>query len=304
LLEQLGRMRISLIHNQASGRRVALTSLRALIEREGHELVRVIEHSADASRVADPPAELVVAAGGDGTVADALRATAGSDVPLAVLPLGTANNIAFALGAGGPIEDQVRGWHTPQARPFDIGLLHGAGIDKRFVEGVGGGLVEACMTSIRRRPMRGGEPPPWQLVRALKRYAQTLRRLRPRRWTLRIDGETREDEFLLVEVLNTRSVGPNLDLAPHATPSDGAFTVVTAREGDRDALAAYIDERLAGRDGRLALPSTDARCVDLIEPDALHVDDEIAHVTPGSLVSIRIQAAAVTVLAPRPATAQ
>src|SRR5262245_4822879 len=105
-------MRISLIHNQASGRRVALPSLRALIEREGHELVRVVDHSADASRAADPPAELVVAAGGDGTVADAIRATAGSDLPLAVLPLGTANNIAFALGASGPIEDQVRSWHT------------------------------------------------------------------------------------------------------------------------------------------------------------------------------------------------
>jgi diacylglycerol kinase family enzyme len=294
-------MQISLIHNQASGRRVALASLRTLIEREGHELVRVIEHSADASRVADPPAELVVAAGGDGTVADAIRATAGGDVPLAVLPLGTANNIAFALGATGPIEDQVRSWHTAQARPFDLGLLQGAGIDKKFVEGVGGGLVEACMTSIRRRPMRGGEPPPWQLVRALRRYAQTLRRLRPRRWTLRVDGETREDELLLVEVLNTRSVGPNLDLAPHATPSDGAFTIVTARERDRNALATYIDDRLAGRDGRLALPFERARCVDMLDADVLHVDDELVRVTPGSAVSIRIQAAAVNVLVPPPA---
>jgi diacylglycerol kinase family enzyme len=291
-------MQISLIHNQASGRRVALTSLRALIEREGHELVRVIEHSADASRVADPPAELVVAAGGDGTVADAIRATAGNDVPLAVLPLGTANNIAFSLGASGPLEDQVRSWHTAPARPFDIGLLQSAGMSKRFVEGVGGGLVEACMTSIRRRPMRGGEPPPWQLVRALRRYAQTLRRLRPRRWTLRLDGKTREDEFLLVEVLNTRSVGPNLDLAPQASPSDGALTIVTARETDRHALAAYIDDRLAGRDGRLALSSAQARCVDFLDADVLHVDDELVRVTPGPVVSIRTQAAAVKVLVP------
>ena len=301
MLEWLGRMRIALIHNQASGRRVALTSLRALIEREGHELVRVIEHSGDASRVAEPPAELVVAAGGDGTVADAIRATAGTDVPLAVLPLGTANNIAFALGVGGPIEDLARSWHTAQARPFDIGLLQGAGIDKRFVEGVGGGLVEACMTSIRRRPMRGGEPPPWQLVRALRRYAQTLRRLRPRRWTLRLDGESREDEFLLVEVLNTRAVGPNLVFAPHAEPWDGTLTLVTARETDRDALAAYIDDRLAGRDGRLVLPSERLRCVDFIDADVFHVDDELVRVTPGSVLSIRVQAGAVNVLVPPPA---
>jgi diacylglycerol kinase family enzyme len=115
---------------------------------------------------------------------------------------------------------------------------------------------------------------------------------------LRFDGEDREDEFLLVEVLNTRSVGPNLDLAPHATPSDGSLTVVTARESDRGALAAYIDDRLAGRDGRLALPFERTRCVDFLDADVLHVDDELVRVAPGSAVSIRLQAAAANVLVP------
>src|SRR5204862_5321054 len=58
-------MRIALIHNAASGRGVSPASLRELIEREGHELVRVIEHASDCASLADPPAELVVAGGGD-----------------------------------------------------------------------------------------------------------------------------------------------------------------------------------------------------------------------------------------------
>jgi diacylglycerol kinase (ATP) len=292
-------MKIALLHNAASGRRVSLDSLRELIGREQHELIRVIEHGADASRLADAPAELVVAAGGDGTVADAMRVTARRDVPLAVLPLGTANNIAFSLGVKGPLELLARGWHRATVRPFDIGVLEGPGAAQTFVEGVGGGLVEASLTSFLRRPMRRGEPPPWQLVRALRRYAHTLPRVRPRSWSLRLDGTPREGEFLLVEVLNIRAVGPNLDLAPHASPSDGTFTVVTAGEADRPALVRYIEERLAGSEGRLNLEHASARCVEIFDPQALHVDDEILRVPPGAAVSIRIEPAALQLLMPR-----
>lgn len=294
-------MRIALIYNPGSGRRVSLASLRELIEREGHELVRVIEHSSDNAPLADSPAELVVAAGGDGTVARAVRAVSGRGVPLTVLPLGTANNIAFTLGLDGPLERLVRSWHDAPARPLDTGVLSGATGARLFVEGLGGGLVEGCLTSFRRRPLRGGEPPPWQLVRALRRYAQTLSRLRPRRWSWTIDGSPRTGECLLLEVMNTRAVGPNLELAPAASPSDGLLTVVIARESDRQALSAYIADRLAGRDARIELPSEPARCVDILDPQLLHLDDTLVHVPPGSTASIRVQAAAVTVLVPPPA---
>src|SRR5689334_24657711 len=131
-------MRIALIHNPNSGRRVSIESLRELIEREGHQLVRVIEHASDGAALADPPAELVVAAGGDGTVAEAVRLVAGRHLPLAVLPLGTANNIAFTLGLGGPLERQVQGWHDAPALPLDSGALEGIEGPALFVEGVGG----------------------------------------------------------------------------------------------------------------------------------------------------------------------
>jgi diacylglycerol kinase family enzyme len=293
-------MKIALIHNPASGRRVSPESLRAAITRQGHELVRVIEHHGEASALADPPAELVVAAGGDGTVADAMRAVAGRDVPLAILPVGTANNIAFTLGIAGPVEQLAAGWHHATARAFDVGVLNGPGLEgKQCVEGAGGGLVEACMSSIRRRPLRAGEPPPWALVRALRRYTQALARLRPRRWSLRLDGRPHEGDFLLVEVMNTRSVGPNLVFAPEASPFDGMFTIVTAGDSDRAALAAYIADRLAGREGRLDLASQTARCIDIVHPPVLHVDDELVQVPSRASISMRIQPGVVPVLVPQ-----
>jgi diacylglycerol kinase family enzyme len=296
-------MKIALVHNAGSGRRVSLDSLRRVVAEAGHELVRVVDHADDAGALLDRPAELVVAAGGDGTVADALRALAGRGVPLAVLPIGTANNIAFSLGIEGPLEQLARSWAESRAVPFDLGVLHGPGGPQRFVEGVGGGLIERCMTSFRQRPLGRIEPPPVQLVRALRRYKHALARMRPQRWSLRLDGEPHTGEFLLVEILNIRAIGPNLDLAPQTSPSDGALVVVTATEQDRQALAAYIDDRLAGREGALKLWSQATQCVELEAAGALHVDDALARIPPGSAVSIRVQAAAVDVLLP-PLTAR
>jgi diacylglycerol kinase family enzyme len=291
-------MRIALIHNSVSGRRVALESLRTVLEGAGHDIVRVVDHSTDATHLADPPVELVVAAGGDGTVAEAVRAIAARGVPLAVLPLGTANNIAFTLGLNQPIEALARSWHGGLAHPLDVGELQTPDGPRLFVEGVGGGLVEACMASFRRQPLRRGEPPPWQLVRALRRYMQTLPRLQTRRWWYSVDGEPRTGDFLLLEVMNTRAVGPNLEFAPGASLSDGLLTVVTAREADRPALAAYFEDRLAGRDSVLTLTTESARNVEIHDPHTLHVDDELARLAPGSQVSISIRHAAVNVLVP------
>ena len=109
-----------------------------------------------------------------------------------------------------------------------------------------------------------------------------------------------EDEFLLVEILNTRAVGPNLELAPQSNPFDGVLTVVTAREPDRGALADYIAARLNGQDTRLALDEQSARSVDVDRAPTLHVDDELLRLKSDTAVSIRVQAAAVNVLVSRP----
>jgi diacylglycerol kinase (ATP) len=276
---------------------VSLGSVRATLAREGHELVRVVEDKLDAARLANPPAELVVAAGGDGTVAAAARALAGSSIPLAVLPLGTANNLAFTLGLNGPIERLAASWHDAERRPLDLGTVQGDWGTRRFVEGIGGGLVAVCMASIKQRPVPGDEPAPWQLLRALRRYADTLARLAPAPWSMTLDGSKRQGDYLLVEVMNARAVGPNLELGP-ANPSDGLLTVVTAGDEHRHALATYIAARLDGRECQLALPVETAQHIEVFESGTWHVDDGLADASSHP-VTIDIDPAAVTVLVPR-----
>ena len=90
----------------------------------------------------------------------------------------------------------------------------------------------------------------------------------------RPDGTPYAEELLLLEVLNVRSIGPNLVFGPDANPSDGYFDVVVAQESHRHELLTYLEDRSEGRDRRLALPTRRAREVVIERGDELHVDDE------------------------------
>jgi diacylglycerol kinase family enzyme len=137
---------------------------------------------------------------------------------------------------------------------------------------------------------------PSNLASALARYQQILSNFAPRRWALRLDGEEMTGEFVLAEVLNTRSVGPNIVLAEDADPSDGYLTVVTAGVEQREELVRYFTDRLEGREGRLSLPARRARHVELQGQGDAHVDDELVRSAIPGLLSIHIEPAAVEVL--------
>jgi diacylglycerol kinase family enzyme len=131
---------------------------------------------------------------------------------------------------------------------------------------------------------------------AMRAFHRTLADLAPQPWTISIDGTQMCDEFLLVEVLNIRSVGPNLVFAPDASPSDGYFDVVTAQETHRKELETYFEHRLNGRDTRLARPQHRARRVSIASCTEMHIDDERVDTCALGPVSVEIAPAAITVL--------
>ena len=62
-------------------------------------------------KVLKKPCDIVAVAGGDGTVGKVARELIEKRIPIAVLPLGTANNIAKSLGiADIPLQDLVASW--------------------------------------------------------------------------------------------------------------------------------------------------------------------------------------------------
>jgi len=271
-------VRVSLLHNPSAGNGAPFEKVVRELERAGYEVAREIEKHSDFERVRDEPVDFVVAAGGDGTVREAARALAGSGVPLAILPIGTANNIAKSLGIEGSVARNVESWRDAKRVAFDLGVARGQWGESRFLESVGGGLVPAGIETAQEHPAHKTEDTETELDRALASYSEALERLRPRPWTGTLDDQPIDGEFLLIEVLNIPSIGANLVLAGRADPSDGYFDVVTAGEAERPAIAEYLLALRAGKEATLSLPTRRARHAEITGWERMHVDDEVRRI--------------------------
>ena len=281
-----------MLYNEGAGRQVRLDHIRDRIAQHGHELTQVIEKKSETEHLLDGDPDIVAAAGGDGTIGRAARRLAGTGVPLAILPLGTANNIARSVGTSTDIDALIEGWTNARRIRVDLGVVTGPWGARFFVEGVGSGLLPTAISEAKRRDDFDDLPAHTQVVEGITTVNDVLSRLQPAQWTIVADGERTTQEFLLVEVLNLGAIGPNLVLSPGANPSDGLFRVVMAGEQHREELARYLQGLIDGRNDTPSLMSQPARQVMLEGASEVHVDDEVCsaegrtiemHVQPGAL---------------------
>lgn len=298
-------MRVTLIHNPGAGRQGAANAatLRRLLRERGYE-VRYQSAKEDGWEAAlEAPAELVIAAGGDGTVARVARRMVGRGIPLALLPAGTANNIARSLGlAERPFEELVR--YAPDARrvKLDVGVAAGPWGERYFVEGVGAGLFANLLGSpasdtlkTRRAPVESG----------LRRLREVAARCEPVEIAATLDGRDISGRYLLIEALNLPYVGPNLHLAHGSPPGDGELDVVLVTDAERDRLVHYLDDWQNNRERLAVLPTLRGRRLQIEWTGfALHIDDKLrprADAKPeemAGLVAARLEGDAVEVVVP------
>ncbi len=278
-----------------------LPALLEAIERHGHDVAIVSAPAHGVEHLTSRDLDAVVAAGGDGTIASVALKLRGSPVPLAILPLGTANNIAVSLGVPRGLDEAIASWAASSPLAFDVGVATGGGWGERlFVESVGGGLVTHGI-AVMDRQYATSPTTAEQVQRALRTHLDVLAALEPRRWSGTIDDAEFAGDYLLLEVLNTSAIGPNLAFAPGASPCDGQFTVVAVGSDHREAVAAYLRSLAAGEPATFSVPTTwQGTAIEIAEGDRLHIDDDIVGEPEGGpgLVRIAIEPGAVQVLAP------
>src|ERR1043166_8568543 len=147
-------MKITLIYNAAAGSDEQFTAdqIAALIGQAGHEVVRQAVHHADWPDALKADVDVVAVAGGDGTVGAVAKALVGKSVGIAVLPLGTANNIANTLGImNRPVEELVAEWARARHMAFDVARATGPWGSVAFIEGFGLGLFTETMARLHSR---------------------------------------------------------------------------------------------------------------------------------------------------------
>jgi diacylglycerol kinase (ATP) len=273
-------VRVTLIHNPAAGREGAgdARKLEKLLRRFGHDVRYHSSKDKGLRRILKKRADLVAVAGGDGTVEKVTRRMVSRDVPLAVLPSGTANNVARSLGlVDRPFEELVRGWDQARRVKLDVGIAAGPWGERYFVEGVGAGLFADLLTrqgsdQDQRRKKRRGNP----VERALNRLKEAAESCEPVDIRARLDGEDISGSYLLLEAVNLRYVGPNLHLAHDSQPGNGQFDVIMATEAERSRLVHYLEHWQENRERLAMLPSRRGKRLQIEWTGfPLHVDDKL-----------------------------
>jgi YegS/Rv2252/BmrU family lipid kinase len=240
--------RILVIHNPTAGRRrqrfldAVLSRLRAA----GCDVTtRATQRAGDGERLARAASseafDLVVAAGGDGTINEVLNGLAGQNTPLGLIPVGTANVLAAELDFPETAEglaDMLRRGRTRRVYP---GVVSG----RRFATVAGVGFDAQVVANVRLGLKRwlGKGAYVWQYIAEMVWY-------RPRIYQLAVDGVVYGAAGAIIS--NARFYAGRFICTPDARLTDPCFHVCMFHTASRFAIIRYGLALLIGRINGLA----------------------------------------------------
>jgi len=235
--------------------------------------------------------DFIIAAGGDGTVEKAatemlMRNNGHKKVPIAVLPLGTANNIAQTLGVYGTTEEIIHSWRHPAIQKFDAGLVEGI---HYFYESFGYGIFSFVMQHAAAEKIGLEKPRDEKLQLALEELYETIASYEGVNCNIEVDDQFITGKFLMIEVMNIRSIGPNLCLSQDSNPGDGIMEVILFGTDDRKRLSNYVEDKLNGVENQYAFRTLSGKNIRLIwDGSRCHADDELITINKNSDISIQV----------------
>lgn len=183
------------------------------------------EHAA--RRAADDGCELVVAGGGDGTLNEVVNGIAGAGAldrtTIGIVPLGTGNDFAAALGIPNEVEPALEIILSGRTRAVDLGSLNG----RIFVNTSGGGYIAEVSEAVT---------PQMKSIAGRLAYlvggAQALLEFEPVRATIVAEpgGQRLGAGLHAFAVCNSRLIGGGKLIAPRAAIDDGLLDLCVIEE--------------------------------------------------------------------------
>jgi diacylglycerol kinase (ATP) len=255
--------RVAWFHNRLS-RKATEQVLATIRERLSASVLAVEEHGVETEQLTpekvrqalEKRPDLVVVAGGDGTVRLVASALVGRDIPLAIIPVGTFNNLALSLGLPADPVEACAVVDKGEVARIDVGV---ADENNLFFEAAGVG-VDAELFPIAEEIKRGRFLAIFQALRTALVHKQTsveLRFDRPvsqayqasfrgnvplrrRRRRFRRSKHRIRLRCSFLVVANGPFYGTNLAVSPGAKIDDGLLTIAVYRDFSKRELALHL----------------------------------------------------------------
>ncbi|GBU17482.1 MULTISPECIES: lipid kinase [Methylobacterium] len=266
-------------------------ALRAALTEGGLDLVEPAPDTPCAEAIAAEAgrAELVILGGGDGTMNAAAPALVATGLPLAILPLGTANDLARSLGIPLDPVAAARLAASEEARPVDLGWVNGHYYFNVASVGFSAELAGDLTAESKKK---------WGTLGYGIAAIRVLRRVRPFTVTIEHDGTVEKVTTIQVSVGNGRHYGGGMTVEADATVDDGKLDFYSLEVAHWWRLIALLPALRRGTHGR----SEDVRAFSTTEivlrtkrPRPVNTDGELTTSTPAHF---KVMPKAVRIVAP------
>lgn len=249
------------------------SALRALGLEVAYEEPDGLERLDQTVRTLGSEVDRIVIAGGDGSIAAALPALLAVAKPLAIIPSGTANDLARNLSLPEALAEQLLLVAEGKAVAIDLGSVNGR--PYLNAASVGLGAAVAALHQGWSKKFLGVLNYPRVLYLA-------YRRVHPFQVDITCDGERHSGRFVHVAIVNGRFHGGGLEPRPSGSIADGVLDLYALRDGTAFRLMQLLASlRLEGvtHEGVFRLQGRTFK-IETRRPHRVNVDGEIAAETP------------------------
>lgn len=258
-------------------------------------------HAVEIARAAaERGVDVVVAAGGDGTiheVANGILSAAGGRPPaaLGVIPIGTGNDFAKLLEGG---LDRGRAYEALAAArtvDFDVGAVEWDGAREYFVNGMGTGVDVEVVRQMERLPRLPG------VVSYLVALVRAVVGFRAIPLRIALDDRREERRVMIIAIGNGPCLGGGFWVTPRARPDDGRFDICIVDDLNYYRIARTIPRVMRGtHEGLPDVSMSSARTIELEaasgQPLFFHLDGELREPAGARRLRIEVAPAALRVV--------
>ncbi|RVT93007.1 diacylglycerol/lipid kinase family protein [Sphingomonas crocodyli] len=287
-------LRALLVHNENAGTDpLPRGEIEAVLRQADIEPIYCAHGEDDLAKALETPVDLIIAAGGDGTVADVVSTLARIEAPIGILPLGGSNNIANAVGVDGDWRDIPRRWALEHWARLDRCEADGPWGRQTFVEALGSGILSEAFDQADDTPDTAKE----KERNGRAAFRKALSEAEPFDCTIEADQWSWSGACLMVELMNISFVGSHLALARGAEPGDGLLDIVLVTPDDREAVLRWAE---CPDDAPFPIATHRTPSASLtVEDRHIRLDDRSPDETLSGRVDVRIRPGWVKILVPQ-----